>query len=213
MNQIIKCLTATVICASIFMASSCASNNNGEKETNNNLTNKEGMEKFEKISWEDFNENAISIIGQDWMLISAGTVDGEFNMMTASWGSLGWLWQKPVSKIFVRPQRHTFNFTEEYDYYTITFYDEKYRDVLQKMGTVSGRDFDKMNYSELTPVATENNSVGFAEAKYIIECKKLFSTVINPDDFIDKKLEKDIYPKKDYHTMYIGEIVNIWRRK
>lgn len=171
------------------------------------------MENFEKISWEELNDNAIRMIGHDWMLISAGNIDNDFNMMTASWGNLGWLWQKPVSIIYIRPQRYTFKFTEREDYYVITFYEEKYRDVLRHMGTVSGRDFDKINESGLTPVETENGSVGFAEAKLIIECKKLYSTVIDPDDFNDKQLEGEIYPTKDYHTMYIGEIVNIWRQK
>lgn len=171
------------------------------------------MENFEKISWEDLNDNAIRMIGHDWMLISAGNIDNDFNMMTASWGNLGWLWQKPVSITYVRPQRYTFKFTEREDYYVITFFDEEYKDILRHMGTVSGRDFDKINESGLTPVETENGSVGFAEARLIIECRKLYATVIDPDDFVDKELEKLIYPQKDYHTMYIGEIVNIWKKK
>lgn len=170
------------------------------------------MEKFEKISWDQLDDNMIRLIGHDWMLISAGNIE-DFNMMTASWGTMGWLWQKPVSIIYVRPQRHTFNFTEREDYYTITFYEEEYRDILSHMGSVSGRDFDKINKSGLTPLETENGSVGFAEARLIIECRKLYATVIDSEDFVDKELESSIYPQKDYHTMYIGEIVNIWRKK
>ena len=176
-------------------------------------TNKNTMENFEKISWEELDDNAIRMIGKDWMLISAGNIDEGFNMMTASWGALGFLWQKPVSMIFVRPQRYTHEFTEREDYYTITFYDEKHKDILRHMGSVSGRDFDKINESGLTPVATDNGSVGFAEAILIIECKKLFATVLDEADFIDKELDKNTYPNKDYHTMYVGEIINVWRRK
>jgi flavin reductase (DIM6/NTAB) family NADH-FMN oxidoreductase RutF len=171
------------------------------------------MENFEKISWEQLDDNAIRMIGKDWMLISAGSTDNGFNMMTASWGGLGFLWQKPVSFIFVRPQRYTFEFTEKGEYYTMTFFEEEHRDILRHMGTVSGRDFDKINESGLTPVTTENGSTGFAEAKLIIECRKLYAGVINPDDFTDTDLDSTIYPSKDYHTMYIGEIVNVWRKK
>ncbi|MDY0160048.1 MAG: hypothetical protein RBR64_01800, partial [Bacteroidales bacterium] len=74
------------------------------------------MENFEKISWQDLNDNAIRMIGKDWMLIAAGSVETDYNMMTAAWGGLGWLWEKPVSFIYVRPQRHTHNFTKREDY-------------------------------------------------------------------------------------------------
>lgn len=178
-----------------------------------NSNNIYDMDNFEKISWEELNDNAIRMIGHDWMLIAAGSKDDGFNMMTASWGSLGWLWQKPVSFIFVRPQRYTFEFTENEAYYTISFYDEEYKDVLRKMGTVSGRDFDKINESDLSPVSTPNGSVGFAEARIIIECKKIYDTYIKKEDFVDLDLNNEIYPKKDYHKMYIGEITNVWRRK
>jgi flavin reductase (DIM6/NTAB) family NADH-FMN oxidoreductase RutF len=175
--------------------------------------NENDMNDFEKISWEELNDNAIRMIGHDWMLVAAGNVDEGYNMMTASWGTLGWLWQKPVSFIFVRPQRYTFQFTEKEDYYTISFFEEEHKDILKLMGTVSGRDFDKIKDSGLTAFSTDNSSVGFNEASIVIECKKLYATVIDENDFVDKKLVGDVYPQKDFHTMYVGEIVNVYRRK
>jgi flavin reductase (DIM6/NTAB) family NADH-FMN oxidoreductase RutF len=171
------------------------------------------MENFEKISWQDLNDNAIRMIGKDWMLVAAGSVNTDYNMMTAAWGSLGWLWELPISMIYVRPQRYTHTFTEREDYYTITFFREEQRDILKKMGTVSGRNFDKMNYDKLTPVATENGSVGFAEAYLIIECRKIYSTVLDENDFIDKDVVNSKYPDRDFHTVYVGEITNVWRKK
>jgi flavin reductase (DIM6/NTAB) family NADH-FMN oxidoreductase RutF len=165
---------------------------------------------FKKATWEALNENAIHLIGKDWMLITAGNSDTNFNMMTASWGGLGWLWEKPVSFIFVRPQRYTYKFTEREPFYTVTFYDEKYRDILQKMGSVSGRTFDKMKNSGLTPFVTENGSIAFKEARIILECKKIYAADIQESAFIHPSLPAQIYPKKDYHKMYIGEIVNVW---
>ena len=176
-------------------------------------TNISDMKEFKKVSWEDLNDNAIRLIGNDWMLISAGSVDTDFNMMTASWGGLGWLWEKPVSFIFVRPQRHTFKFVEREEYYTITFYKEEYRLALKKMGSVSGRNFDKMHYEGLTAIKTENNSVAFKEAYIVIECKKSYSTVIQEDEFIDQDIVSEKYPNKDFHTMYVGEIVNVWMKE
>lgn len=51
-------------------------------------------------------EDAFQLIGQEWMLITAGD-SASYNTMTASWGGIGWLWNKPVAFIFVRPERYT----------------------------------------------------------------------------------------------------------
>jgi flavin reductase (DIM6/NTAB) family NADH-FMN oxidoreductase RutF len=170
------------------------------------------VESFEEIQWQDLNDNALRLIGKDWMLVAAGKAD-DYNMMTASWGTLGWLWQKPVSTIYVRPQRHTHTYTEREDYYTLSFYDDPEKEVLRLMGTVSGKNFDKMNYEKLTPVITPNGSIAFEEAYLIIECKKLYSFVLTEEDFIDTKTMDDMYPERDFHTVYVGEITGVWRKK
>ena len=56
---------------------------------------------MEKIEPKDINENVIRLIGDEWMLVTAGDRE-KFNMMTASWGSMGFLWNKPVVMVFVR---------------------------------------------------------------------------------------------------------------
>ncbi|HBS87023.1 MAG TPA: flavin reductase [Bacteroidales bacterium] len=179
--------------------------------TGNSQTSIKDNPDFEIITYKDLDYNAVEMIGSEWMLITAGNMES-FNMMTASWGTLGWLWQMPVSTIYVRPQRFTHQFTEREDYYTLTFFEEKYKDTLRLMGTVSGKDYDKMHNSGLTPVKTEN-SVAFSEAYLIIECRKVYSTILKEDDFKDKEVCDGVYPKKDFHTVYVGEIVNIWRKK
>lgn len=172
----------------------------------------EEMKEFKKITWEEIDGNIIKMIGTDWMLITAGK-PGDYNMMTASWGSMGWLWEKPVSTIFVRPQRYTHIFTEREEYYTITFYKEEYSEVLGKMGSVSGRNFDKMKYELLNPIETPNGSIAFKQAHLVVECKKLYSSEIEETKFIDQAVVSEKYPKKDFHTMYIGEITGVWIRE
>lgn len=171
-----------------------------------------GLDNFEEQTWQDLNDNAIRMIGKDWVLISAGTAE-DYNMMTASWGTLGWLWERPVSTIYVRPQRHTHNYTEREDYYTLCFFDDPDKEVLRLMGTVSGKDFDKMGYEKLTPIVTPNGSIAFEEAYLIIECKKLYSMVLKEEEFDDKTPMNDMYPERDFHTVYIGEIMGVWRKK
>ncbi len=171
------------------------------------------MEQFTKTDWKSLDENVFRLIGHDWMLVTAGSMENGYNMMTASWGGMGWLWEKPVVFVFVRPQRYTHEFTERENFMTLTFYSEEYRHVLNKMGSVSGRNFDKMKNSGLTPFRTENGSVAFSEARIILECKKLYSTVIQENEFHDQSVVSSKYPQKDFHTMYICEIVNVWVKK
>lgn len=159
---------------------------------------------FIEIKPEQFTDNTFKLIGADWMLITAGTLDS-YNTMTASWGGFGILWNKNVCFCVVRPTRHTYNFIEKSGAFSLSFFDDKYRKALQFCGSHSGRDVDKAASTGLTPVAGDNGTVYFNEARLVIECKKLYFQDIDPKNFIDIALDKN-YPLKDYHRMYIGEI-------
>lgn len=65
--------------------------------------------------------------------------------MTASWGGMGFIWNKPVACAVIRPQRYTLEFVEKKDVYSLCFFDESYRKMLSVAGSKSGRDMDKMN--------------------------------------------------------------------
>ena len=70
---------------------------------------------MKKLEVKDLKENFFEAIGKEWMLVTAGTKE-KFNTMTASWGGIGWLWNKPVAFVFVRPERYTYEFIEKSDY-------------------------------------------------------------------------------------------------
>ena len=159
---------------------------------------------------ETVEDNVFKLIGKDWMLITAGTSES-FNTMTASWGGMGVLWDKKVSFAFVRPTRFTFEFLEKSETYTLSFLDEQYRDTLIYCGTKSGRDVNKVAEASLTPVFG-NGSVFFAEARLVMECKKIYIHDIAPENFLDTHID-EYYPKKDYHRMYIGQIIRCLKRK
>lgn len=161
------------------------------------------MNTFKEIDPKELNEGATQLVGFDWMLITAGNMKS-FNTMTAAWGGLGFLWKKPVSFIYIRPQRYTYEFVEKYDHFTLTFFEEKYRDILRLCGGKSGRDIDKMHGIGLTPMQGDN-SIYFEEARIVLECKKIYADMIKPEHFIDNSIDIN-YPKKDYHKYYIGEI-------
>ena len=61
------------------------------------------MTKSQKIPPEEITRNPFTLIGKDWLLVTAEK-DGRANTMTASWGGLGVLWGKPVAFIFFIPK-------------------------------------------------------------------------------------------------------------
>ncbi len=166
--------------------------------------------KFTIIQPENITKNFIQLIGNEWMLITSGPMEN-FNTMTASWGAMGVLWHKPVAIIFIRPQRHTYEFVEKNTEFTLTFFPGEHKEKLKYCGTHSGRDTDKIKNTGLVPVITERGNVIFEQAKLAIECKKIFYTDIKPgnilyDEFID------LYPTKDFHRIFVGEILQCLKR-
>lgn len=169
------------------------------------------MSDFKTVKPEELDSNVFTLIGSTWMLVTAGNKES-FNMMTASWGGLGVLWHKNVSFIFIRPCRYTYQFIEKSNTYTLSFFDPKYKDVLNICGTKSGRDCDKVKETGITPAETANGSIYVSEAKLVVECKKIYHQDLEPDHFLDPGIMKN-YPEKDYHRMYVGEIISCFHRK
>ena len=164
------------------------------------------MTGYTDINPYEMNESPFRLIGSDWMLITAGDKNS-FNTMTASWGGLGVLWNKNVCFIFIRPNRYTYEFVEKFETFTLSFFNEDMKDALKICGSKSGRDIDKVSEAGITPVYTESGSVSFQEARLIIECRKLYLQDINPEFFLDPEIDKN-YPNKDYHRMYVGEVLS-----
>lgn len=156
-------------------------------------------------------KNVFSMIGDQWMLISAGTKE-KLNTMTASWGGLGVLWNRNVATVYIRPQRFTLEFVEKEDYFTLSFFGEAYRKQLALCGAKSGRDIDKVKACGFTVASGAGNAPYFEEAELVLVCRKLYEQKIDPECFADKTLDGDIYPEKDYHHMFIGEIVEAWKK-
>ena len=132
-----------------------------------------------------------------------------YNTMTASWGAMGELWNKDVCFCFIRPQRYTYEFTEKNELFTLSFFGEEYRKALSFCGRNSGRDCDKAKETGLTPIEVDG-SVSFEESEIIIVLKKIAYQDIKPEGFIDESIDEKNYPQKDYHRMYIGEVVSCY---
>lgn len=169
------------------------------------------MTKFKEIKPEEFTYSPFKLIGKDWMLITAEK-DGNVNTMTASWGGLGVMWNKNVAYIVIRPQRYTKEFVDNADSFSLTFFDDSFREILSYLGTKSGRDEDKIEKSNLT-VIYDDNVPYFQEANISIFCRKLFAQEYKRESFIDQELNQKMYPNADHHTLYIGEVTKILVRE
>ncbi|OOM05957.1 flavin reductase [Clostridium saccharobutylicum] len=166
------------------------------------------MNKFKEIKPEELNENTFKLIGKDWMLITAEK-ENKVNTMTASWGGLGVMFNKNVVYIVLRPQRYTKEFVDYSDTFSLTFFDETFKKQLSYLGTVSGKDEDKLSKVDLT-IEHSNGTPYFEEGKTVIICKKLYAQNFQPECFIESEIDKKWYPDKDYHTFYIAEIDKIF---
>lgn len=174
------------------------------------------MTPFRKIAAADAHLDTLLLpfetIGNDWMLITAGSgiERKKWNTMTASWGSFGIFWNKKTVTCVIRPTRHTFQFVESEDLVVFSFFDSSMKNVLHVCGSTSGSDTDKAKAAGITPVLLESGAIGFAEARLNLVCRKLFAQDIDPELFIDAELDKN-YPNKDYHRMYICEILTVYQ--
>ncbi|MFU0831803.1 MAG: Flavin-Reduct domain-containing protein [Oscillospiraceae bacterium] len=165
---------------------------------------------FQEVPISDLQFNPFTMIGKEWMLITAGNAE-KCNTMTASWGGLGILWNKPVSTIYIRPSRYTLEFLDKESHYSLCVFDEVHRQALSYCGSHSGRDGDKIQATGLTPVFTENAPY-FSEAKLVLICRKLYKQTMEPACFIDSSLDAANYPNKDYHHVFIGEIEKVLKK-
>ena len=166
-------------------------------------------ERFYEIPAEEL-ENAIKLIGKDWMLITVRDGDG-VNAMTASWGALGVLWNKNICTCFIRPQRYTYGLCEENDRLSFAFLPETYRNALRYCGSHSGRDSHKLVDAGLSTTKLDGVPV-IAEAELVLVCRKLYADDLRENKFIDKTLLSN-YENKDFHRFYVCEIEKAYRKE
>ena len=163
------------------------------------------MPQFNQIIPEDFKGNPFTMIGSDCMLICARKKDGSVNSMTAAWGGMGVMWGKNVAFVVIRPQRFTKEFVDGSESFSLSFFGKDKGQLMSYMGSVSGRDEDKIKKSGLTVIG-EGDTPYFEEAKTSLICKKLYAQDMKSECFTNHEPDVKWYPAKDYHTFYVAEI-------
>jgi flavin reductase (DIM6/NTAB) family NADH-FMN oxidoreductase RutF len=167
------------------------------------------MERHE-ITIDEFSFKPFEQFDKEWFLLTAGDFSNDqFNAMTVSWGGFGFIWNRPIVTVVVRPTRYTYQFMEKHDSFTLCAFSEDHRDALSLLGSKSGRDGNKILESGLTPIASHKTSApGYKEAQLIVECRKIYWGDIDPQHFLVADIQRN-YERLDYHRFYFGEILHL----
>ena len=150
--------------------------------------------------------NPFEIFDESWALLTSGTIENH-NSMTISWGGMGTLWNKNVITVYVKPCRHTYSFMNNNDYFVVSFFDEKYRKSLTVMGSKSGRDVNKDEVANLTPIKHKEATI-YKEAKLTFICKKIYWNDFDINNIPQEQI-KTYYSKEEPHRMFVGEVVEV----
>ncbi|GFP76565.1 flavin reductase [Clostridium fungisolvens] len=159
---------------------------------------------FEEINLKELDFNPFKKV-DDWALLTAGTRD-EFNMMTVTGVMCGKFFLKPMIQVYAHPDRYTYEFLKDSDYFTVSFFDIPHHPALQVCGKVHGNECDKVAESGLHPIPFENTVI-FEEAKMIFVCKKVYHTDVEKENFDSQELFKEYYKDMStFHTIFLGQI-------
>lgn len=160
-----------------------------------------------KIALSDWTGNLTELLEKRWALLTVADGEG-CNPMTVSWGGVGRLWNLPVATVYVRPQRYTKGLMDAEPYFSLTFLPEELHDIVALCGSKSGRDIDKVKESGLT-VLKDEKAPYFAQGELTFICRKLYEQDVKSKCFVDPAVDEKNYPQKDYHRMYVGEILSV----
>jgi flavin reductase (DIM6/NTAB) family NADH-FMN oxidoreductase RutF len=158
---------------------------------------------MKKIDYMAVAEEAMSQIKKGaFLTVKAGEA---LNTMAIGWATIGFVWRQPILMVAVRNSRHTFGIIEKAADFTVSVPLRNMEEAIMFCGTKSGRDYDKFKECHLEPKDAQKvvspiiNTPGLH-----FECKIVFRTAMDPGQLAEE-YEK-LYPRKDYHTLYFGEI-------
>ena len=200
-------LTLMVMCITLVSV-----NKTGRANDNNASmlsTSSNTLQPFDVM--EDFECNPFKFFGNQ-LLLCAGD-SKKSNAMTIGWGAMGNIWgmQRPVVTVYVAPGRYTWEFMENYRYFTVMhFADMK---VYDYMGRNSGRDGDKAAALGLHVAYTRNGTPYYEEADMVLECAIMYGGQFQPSLFRND-VPREMYANfpAGVHYQYVGDVVGAWKK-
>ncbi|MBQ5426557.1 MAG: flavin reductase [Pseudobutyrivibrio sp.] len=160
--------------------------------------------------------NPIQKVADEGIAIVA-EADGTVNAMSSHNGGVGHMWGKNVVYAFLRNTRYTKELLDKSEYFSACFFDmiEKNNVQLMKvLDQLSGRNEDKLHLCHVN-IEHALNAPYIDEANFIILCRKIAAVPMTENTILDEKILNENYTAKhldDFHTMYVGEILDIRAR-
>ena len=105
------------------------------------------------------------------VMVSVADKKGNNNIITVAWaGTI--CTNPPMLSISVRPERHSYNMLKETGEFVVNLTTEELAFACDYCGVTSGRDVNKYEKLNLTPLKMQNvNAPGISESPVNIECK------------------------------------------
>ena len=153
-------------------------------------------------------------LGVENALLTAGTAE-RCNTMTIGWCQVGRVWNLPSCSVYVRPERYTYQFMEDSEYFTVSVLPAGMKKAMTVCGTKSGRDMDKIKECGLTVRTGAGGAPFFEEAELVLVCRKLYVQDLDPAA-VRPAGEAAILPnygeKGGWHRVYTGEVVEAYAK-
>ena len=160
-----------------------------------------------QVRYTDYFAQTIQRMREDGLLLVTMGTSGKANVMTIGWGTMGSIWARPVFMVLVRPSRHTYSQLEQVGDFTVNLPPRELAAAVSRCGTVSGRDHDKFQEMELTPIPSrEVRPPVIKECVVHYECRTLHRNDVVPEALV-QAVREEAYASGDFHRIYFGEIV------
>lgn len=128
------------------------------------------------------------------------------NTMTIKWGSIGYMWRKPIFIILISNIRYTKEFIDTENTFTVSIpYNKTKETALDICGHNSGRNVNKEELANIKLIPSKIVGSPIIEGcNRYYECKVVFKQVID-----SSKIDKETHYEdgEAEHTLYFGEIL------
>jgi flavin reductase (DIM6/NTAB) family NADH-FMN oxidoreductase RutF len=144
------------------------------------------------------------------LLLAATKPDGQTNVMTIGWGTIGIIWGRPIFTVLVRPSRYTYQFIEASGEFTVNVPSGAMTDFVRFCGSRSGRDHDKLARFEISVTPGQHvRAITIDGCPLAYECRVVQKNDILPAT-LDPRIQSTYYPRGDLHRVYYGEILGVF---
>ncbi|MDR1138832.1 MAG: flavin reductase [Clostridiales bacterium] len=132
------------------------------------------------------------------------------NLMSTHWGGFGYFFNRWLFILPVRNNKLSHEIIEQTQEFGVSVPYKDLRDAIVKTDITSGRTHNKFVELHLHPIkAKKIDTYLIGDCGLHIECKVIHTSNIARNN-ISQHLNEQMYHNKDYHTMYYGEIVDIY---